>query len=933
MGLSFLLNWLPVVVVSQSDSPDSKPSKEGGGAKLDPRTDEAGEEKRNIRLQFEGVPYMDALQRFSQMAEKPLITDAPLDGTLTFFDSEPYTYQEAMDILNVILSMKGVALVESGRYLQLTTLENIQKMPLKVVRGSDTTGDFRPGQIVTVVLRLKHLDAGEVSSAAASLLSNAGSVAPLSRGQGLIITDRLESIHRIQQLLAEIDVASAVERDMKTYALKHASGAVVSELINKTFGKSSVPKQVKWNEKAKKFDSFDPDPSSYISSVYDEASRTLVLFGPVETLELAAELIGEFETGEGKAGEVKIFHPTKMNAEELASMIREGVDGVAQKGETAAAAKLKARIIVDAKLNRVIASAPVAGQLEIIENFVLQVDGTGATGGQRKPVTTVSITRVFRIKSLDLDAIRQAVTNATSDQLPAGEMRSRLAISVDTSTRSLIVTGSPGDVQTAEDIVRQLEQGREPIIARQTRIFEMRDSEELGRVTPLVEQLYKEQVDEAGTGPADAIILRDENTHRLIVRAKPDHLGQIEKLISELRLAKPLTKPRTTVMLPLANRKVDQVYRNIESLVNDRMGETPFRDQPKPRLIEDRVNNRVIVTANVEQHEVVAQVVQSLDVLPDAPERTMRFVDLDGTDAAKVTPLISRLFDNDKPSAGPAPQVIEDTGGERLIVLSTGEQHGRITAFLEKYQSARPVVVAREMRVISLPRREPGKFNQALQSIQKLIDQQMLNPEFAKLPKPMILPDESGSRLVMTATKEQFAVIEQIVATVTAAPEPVARQMRVLRLEDRNAAEMLELAKRLFDKQISPDGTKPEIFTDKEGTRLIVVGTDAEYRQVEKMVSDYSSGREDLGPHQVKIVRVPLGQADSVVQSASQLYQAQMRDNPGRLATPAILIADSENDRNARCRTTHLFVTSTWYKFVRWADLEQLSSDTQTTFD
>ena len=347
VGLSFLLNWLPVVVVSQSDSPDSKPSKEAGGAKPDPRTDEAGEEKRNIRFQFEGVPYMDALQRFSQMAEKPLITDAPLDGTLTFFDSEPYTYQEAMDILNVILSMKGVALVEAGRYLQLTKLENIQKMPLKVIRGSDTTGDFRPGQIVTVVLRLKHLNAGEISPAAASLLSNAGSVAPLSRGQGLIITDRLESIHRIQQLLGEIDVASAVERDMKTYALKHASGAVVSELINKTFGKSSVSKQIKWNEKSKKFDSFEPDPSSYISSVYDEASRTLVLFGPVEPLELAAELILEFETGEGKAGEVKIFHPTKMNAEELASMIREGVNGVAQEGETAAAAKLKARLIVD----------------------------------------------------------------------------------------------------------------------------------------------------------------------------------------------------------------------------------------------------------------------------------------------------------------------------------------------------------------------------------------------------------------------------------------------------------------------------------------------------------------------------------------------------------------------------------------------------------
>ena len=239
VGLSLLLNCLPLGAIAQSGIPVSKPSKEEGDTKPNPLTDESEKEKRSIRFQFEGVPYKDALQRFSQMAGKPLITtEAPLEGTLTFFDSEPYTYEEAMDVLNVILSMKGVALVEAGRYLQLTKLENIRKMPLKVVRGPDASGDFRPGQIVTVVLKLKHLDAAEVSVAAASLLSNAGSVAPLSRGQGLIITDRLESIYRIQQLIGEIDMASAAEREMKSFTLKHASGAVVSELINKTFGKS-----------------------------------------------------------------------------------------------------------------------------------------------------------------------------------------------------------------------------------------------------------------------------------------------------------------------------------------------------------------------------------------------------------------------------------------------------------------------------------------------------------------------------------------------------------------------------------------------------------------------------------------------------------------------------------------------------------------------
>ncbi|HAH98135.1 MAG TPA: hypothetical protein DCO70_02295, partial [Verrucomicrobiales bacterium] len=895
--LSFAICWQPKGLVAQPVRDPAEKIEKESNTKLNTPGADTKNQERNIRFQFEEVPYMDALQRFSQMTEKPLITETPLQGSLTFFDPEPYTYQEAMDVLNVILSMKGVALIEAGRYLQLAKLDDIKKMPLKIVRGTDSSGDFRPGQIVTVVLRLKHLDAAEVSTAAASLLSNAGSVAPLSRGQGLIITDRLQSIRRIQQLLGEIDIATAAEREMKTFALKHSSGAVVSELINKTFGKSSVTKQIKFNEKTKKFDVFEPDPATYVTSVYDDASRTIVLFGPTEQVSLAESLVTEFETGEGKAGEVKIFHPSKMTAEELAAMIRTGIDGVAEKGESSESAKLKARIIVDSKLNRVIASAPVAGQLEIIENFVLQVDGTGAKGSRPKPITTVSITRVFRIKSLDLDAVKQAVSNATTDQLPNGEAKLRLAISIDTATRSLIVTGSPGDVQTAEDIISQLEQGLEPIIARQTRIFELLDNEELARITPLVEQLYKEQVNEAGIGPADAIILKDQNTNRLIVRAKPDHLLQIAKLITELHEGKSPNKPRTTEMLPLANRKVDQIYRDIESLVNERMTETPFRNQPKPRLIEDKANNRVIVTANAAQHDAIAQVVQSLDVLPDLAKQTMRFVNLDGADARKILPMITRIFQEDRPSEGPKPQIIEDTGGKRLIVLSTEEQHGRIIKFLDEYQSTESLFVEREIRAMSLPRREPGSFSQILQSIQKLIEQRMQDPKFVRQPKPLILPDEPGSRLIITATTEQFKVIEQIVATVTAAPEPVERQIHVVRLKDRNADELLELVKRLFDKQVTDDGSSPEVFADKNGGRLIVVGTESEYQQVTELASNFNEGRQDLGPHQFKFVEVPVGQATDTVKDISKLYQDQIRDNPDRQANAATILADQENDR------------------------------------
>ena len=778
-------------------------------------------EERNIRIQFDGVPYSDALQRFSQMANKPLIIESPVQGTLTFYDPQPYTYQEALDVLNVILSMKGVALVETGRYLQLSKLENIKKLPLKVIRGGDASGDVRPGQIVTVVVQLQHLDAAEVSAAASSLLSNAGSIAPMTQGKGLIITDRLESIKRVQNLLSEIDIGADAERVMKTHLLKHSSGLVVAELINKTFGKASAPKRLKYNDKTKRYDSFDPEPSTYVTAVYDEASRTMVLFGPTEQVDLASDLLLQFEVGDGRAGEVKIFLPSKVDADDLAEMIRDGVEGVAGKGEPSETAKLKARIIVDEKFNRIIATAPVSGQLELIENFVLQVDGSTAVGGSRTASASINVTRVYRIKTLDLDTVRSAVENATSEIYPSGETKPRLSISVDTTTRSLIVTGSPGDVGTAEAIVRQLEAG----------------------------------------------------------------------------LKEPLAEPRTTAMLTLANHKVDRIYRNIESLVNERMNEVPFKEQPRPRLIPDRENNRVIVTANAAQHTIVADVVKSLDVLPTTPERTMRFVDLEGAEARKVKPLIDQLFENDKPSEGPTPQVVEDTGGKRFVVLSTKAQHERIMAFLEEYRASSGLVIEREIRSISLPRREPGKFNETVQAIQKLIDQRMQEAKFSRMPRPLILPDEPGSRLVLTATEEQFTVIDQIVETVTATPTPAKREMRVVRLKDRNGQELADLAKRLFDNQVTPDGSRPQIFADKDGTRLVVVGTEAEFEQVEDFARDFNEGREDLGPHQFKFVEVPLGQADEVVKSIGKLYQDQLRDNPSRQANAATILADSENDR------------------------------------
>src|SRR5262245_43690208 len=113
-----------------------------------------------------------------------------------------------------------------------------------------------------------------------------------------------------------------------------------------------------------------PDPNDYITAVYDDASRTLVLFGPRARIGLAEELINRFEHKVGAEGGVRIYYPHTIKAEELANVIRQAIPGVAAQAETAATAATKARLIADGPQNRLIVAAPIPGQLDQIEQLI-----------------------------------------------------------------------------------------------------------------------------------------------------------------------------------------------------------------------------------------------------------------------------------------------------------------------------------------------------------------------------------------------------------------------------------------------------------------------------------------------------------------------------------------------------------------------------------
>lgn len=836
--------------------------------------------QRNIRFQFDGIPYADVIERFAQMANKPLLAETNVQGTLSYNDPNPYNYAEALDTLNLILSMKGVMLIESGANLRLVPFRQLPAMPIRILRGTDATGDVRPGEVATVVLEVKNIDSKEVSEAVQSMLSNAGSIAPLSRGRGLIVTDRLANIQRIRTLLATIDTEAAVNRQMKTFTLLHASGAIVADLLNRTFGIATAPKRTTYNPNSKAMEVLPPDPNDYITAVHDEASRTLVLFGPEERMQLAEELINKFEQKDGGGGDVRIYYPQIIKAEELANVIRQAIPGVAAPNETAAAASTKARLIVDSYQNRLIVAAPIPGQLEQIETLINRVDKPvhGQAAGGNVPIRsqTVQLTKVFRPRSSETTNVAQILTQALTRRAPSGQVISTASISFDPASQSVVVSGSPGDVQIATDIVAQLETGSTQPTPMQTRFIDVGTVAEATRLLPLVEQLYRNEVASTGLGAvAHARILSDGE--RLIVTASADHLTRIESLVRELRGQKTQAQPRRLQIIPLQNARVDTALPSIQSLVNERMSDRIFADLPKPSILSDAANNRLLVTATDDQIKEVQQIVTVVDVAPEKGRREMRVVPLSAKPAAEVISVVTSLLEQTaEQTANPAlaPKLSADPTGKQIIVLAQAKDFERVERLVRQFDATPATAAPRQFRAVELYGRNAAEFAPLVTQLY----QEQLRGNVEPLGGPAtLIPEGRENRIMVSGSQQEIARVEAIIRQLDPAEKKAAKEeTRVVRLR---AAQAQEIAA-LVEKSINVQNQQVRVLVDARSNSLVVNGAPEAVAAALQIIQELDT-RPETAPKEMRIIDLRAGDAAALGPMVSTMLADMMKDQRG----------------------------------------------------
>jgi type II secretion system protein D len=872
------------------------------------------------------------------MAGKPILGEYHIEGTLTFFDSRPYTFDEAFDTLNLLLAMRGYALIETAKYIQVVHLKDASKAPLRIVRGWQEAEGVRPGELVTMVLPLKYVNAATITPAIQPMVSTFGSIAPLGAGRNLVITDRLENIRRIRVFLEDLDTAGGGPgKQLKTYVLKRASARDLATIINNLFGTAApagalaaVPRYIRDEDsgqwvrnpayEAAAAGAAAAPGADVVKATCDERTNTLFLIGDGEKLAMAEEVIKRLDEIEPSAtGDLRIFELRNAKAEDVANTLRQAVIPQADAqvpGRSARpptqTAQSQTRIVADANTNRLIVTAPM-DQMGRIEDLIKQLDqATKNVGG----------IRVFRLKVADAQQLAGVIANALRKAPPEGTGRYGMPggpgaaqVSADNRTNSLIVAGSEADMKTVQAILDEVDKPLEGKEAREIHVVQLKVGDARQLAASLARMLSQQDPTRYGPGAPAATNVRVEAepaTNSLLISAAPGDWPTINQILEQLKAsAMPLAMPSTR-MIPLKFAKATDVAATLKELYGPqaRLGRTygaGGERQPVAVVVTASAEaNTLLVSAAEDDQKAILEIVKTLDVAGAETAAAIRILRLKAGDAMRVAETLRALH---PPSPRGEPQKVfvqGDIASNSILIRAPETEFKTLEAMVQQLDQA--ITQTGGLRTFRLKVADAQQIASVLQAT--FAQRQMLTrygPSSSPTPPTVVSADTRSNSLIVAGPAADIQTAETLIAELDKPLDEKAREIHVVQLKAGDAKQVALSLTNLLRQQDAagrmglPSPSTIRVEAEPNTNSLMISAAPGDWKAIENILTQIEKSIVPMTTATTRQIPLRYAKASELAETLRQVFvsppRTGYRPTEGKTTVP-VVIAPSDRSNS-----------------------------------
>jgi type II secretory pathway component GspD/PulD (secretin) len=155
-----------------------------------------------IKMYFNNEELTQIIEVYSKASGQKFVVDPSVRGKISIFIQEPIAVEEAFSQLSSALAINGFAISKQGDTMIIKSARNIQRDLIEVSSEKPT---LKPERMYTWVYKAKFIPVEDINRDLRILPSKDGELSVNTHNNQLIITDWVSNLHRVSDILKELD--------------------------------------------------------------------------------------------------------------------------------------------------------------------------------------------------------------------------------------------------------------------------------------------------------------------------------------------------------------------------------------------------------------------------------------------------------------------------------------------------------------------------------------------------------------------------------------------------------------------------------------------------------------------------------------------------------------------------------------------------------
>jgi general secretion pathway protein D len=211
-------------------------------AKAEPNADASSPaNEKFLRMNFRDASLDQVLNYLSEAAGF-IINVKPgtsVRGKVTVMSNEALTKDEAVNLLNTVLNENNLAAVENGRTISIMPRDEAKIAGIPVISGADPEKIPITDKIVTQIMPVRFVEAAQLIKDLQPLVSIQTTMTANEAGNSIVMTDTQANIHKVAEIIHDIDMGAEDFTVLKVFPLTHADPVDTVDMLTQLFAEDA----------------------------------------------------------------------------------------------------------------------------------------------------------------------------------------------------------------------------------------------------------------------------------------------------------------------------------------------------------------------------------------------------------------------------------------------------------------------------------------------------------------------------------------------------------------------------------------------------------------------------------------------------------------------------------------------------------------------